>query len=270
MDPTTSSKPRPLALVTGASSGIGAAFASQLAREGFDLLLVARREGRLRELADRLAEAHGAAIHIDPTDLASTSEVERLAATIRGLDRLDLLVNGAGFGTSSPFVETDLDRQLDMIHVHVVAAVTLTHAALAGMVSRGRGSIINVSSVAGWIARAGNTNYSATKAYLTTFTEALSNEVRGTGVRVQALCPGLTWTEFHDTREYAHFDRRRFPSFLWMTADEVASRSLRGLESNRVILVPGWQNRLIVRLARTPLGRWVIHSSRFALRNRKA
>jgi short-subunit dehydrogenase len=259
----------PVALVTGASSGIGAAFASRLAGRGFDLVVLGRREPRLRELAARLERAHDVTVEVCVADLASMVDVEQVARKIRGLDRLDLLVNNAGFGTSTPFAESDLHKQLDMIRVHVLAPVALTRAALEGMLTRRRGGIINVSSVAGWLARPGNTNYAATKSYLTTFTVGLAGELRGSGIQVQALCPGLTRTEFHDSPEYAEFDRRRIPGFLWMTADEVAARSLRGLDTGRVVLVPGWQNRVIVRLARTALGRWVMRSSRFALRNRR-
>jgi short-subunit dehydrogenase len=153
-----------------------------------------------------------------------------------------------------------------MIRLHAEVSIRLTHAVLQHMAPRQRGSIINVSSIAGFVPRPGNANYAATKAYLNTFSLALAEELRGTGVRVQALCPGFTLTEFHDSGEYDHFDRAQVPRFLWMSAEAVARASLRALEGGRVIVIPGRWNRLIVRMAQNPFTRRILLHPRFRAR----
>ncbi|GIV59641.1 MAG: hypothetical protein KatS3mg043_0730 [Rhodothermaceae bacterium] len=189
------------ALITGASSGIGAGFARRLAERGYNLILVARRADRLAELAEELQTRHGIEAEGLPADLATDEGIRRVEARIVDCDTLDLLVNNAGFGTTGRFAEIDLAPQLAMIHVHVIAPVRLIRAALPGMMARGAGGIINVSSVSAFWPNAGSATYSATKAYLNAFSEALAHELRGTGVTVQALCPGFTRTEFHDTED---------------------------------------------------------------------
>lgn len=234
-------------MITGASSGLGAAFARQLAARGYQLTLVARRQGRLEQLAAELRARYGLNVEVLPSDLSQTAGIERVADYIAGQPALDLLINNAGFGTTGRFAECEPTRQLDMIQVHVVASVRLCQVALPGMIRRGRGSIINVSSLVALLPPLpGNVTYTATKSYLARFSEALQLELAGSGVRVQALCPGLTRTEFHSGPEFQHFSPTRTPAFLWMTADQVVSRSLRALENGRgVIYVPGWQNKLI-------------------------
>lgn len=243
------SEPR-TALITGASSGLGASFARQLAARGYQLILVARRQERLERLAAELGARHALRVEVLPADLSQTAGIERVVERIVGQPTLDLLVNNAGFGTTGPFTASDPARQLAMIQVHVVASVRLCQAALPGMIRRGRGSIINVSSVVALLPPLpGNVTYTATKSYLARFSEALQLELSGSGVRVQALCPGLTRTEFHSSPEFKDFGPARTPALLWMTADQVVSRSLRALENGRgVIYVPGWQNKLIVLL----------------------
>ncbi len=228
---------RPLALITGASSGIGADYAAQLAAAGYDLLLVARREARLQALAATLTEQHGIACEVFAADLADEADVDGLVAHIEALPRLDFLVNNAGFGTKGHFSEVALASHVAMIDVHIVAAVWLTRAALPGMIARGRGAVVNVASVAGFYPLPGNATYSATKRYLITFTEALHQEIHGTGVRVQALCPGFTRTEFH---EQSKEPVAGLPDFVWLSAEGVAAHSLRDLERGVVVSVPGW------------------------------
>jgi uncharacterized protein len=239
------------AVVTGASSGIGAAFARKLARQGFDLLLVARRADRLRQLSDELAASHHVRVDLCVADLADAAAVEQVADLLTARLDLELLINNAGFGTVGHFADKELQPQMDMLRVHVLAAARLAGAALPGMIRRGRGGIVNVSSIGAWLPCAGNVQYAATKSYLNTFSEGLQDELRGTGVRVQALCPGFTYTEFHDSKQMRGFDRAQVAKRLWMSADDVAEYSLRALQRNRVIAIPGLHNRLLARILRT-------------------
>lgn len=233
---------RRVALVTGASSGIGAAFARRLAREGYELILVGRRREQLEELAHELGGAETLA-----ADLTREEELARVEARIELATELELLVNNAGFGTRGRFWETPLDAQERMHRLHVMATLRLTRAALAGMVSRGRGGVINVSSVAGFGQSPGNVSYCATKAWMNSFTEGLDLELRGAGspVRVQALCPGFTVTGFHDTMGMS---REGIPAWLWMRAEDVVEESLRGLERGKLLVVPGAIYKMVVAL----------------------
>jgi hypothetical protein len=239
------------ALITGASSGIGAAFARRLAADGYDLVLVARREERLAVLADELGARHGVVVQSLAADLSDPTGVGRLERRVQSLDELDLLINNAGFGARGYFAEADLCEQLKMIQLHVLASVRLTRAALPQMIRRDRGGIINVASLAAFIALPGDATYGATKAYLVSFSQALHEELRGTGVCVQALCPGFTRTEFHSAEQLPESDLARIPAVLWLQADEVVAASLRGVTKGTVVCVPGWKNRLILALART-------------------
>ena len=254
--------PRGRAVITGASAGIGEEFARQLAAAGFDLTLVARREDRLRALADELSAAHGIRAEAWPADLADEADVAALAGALAAADDLALLVNNAGFGTRGEFIEVELERTLAMIRVHVLATVTLCRAAAPGMIARGGGAIINVSSIAAFFPSAGGANYGATKAYLNAFSEALAAELRGTGVAVQALCPGFTTTEFHDVGDYQNFDRGQIPAPLWMPARDVVAESLAALGGRRVIVVPGARYQAIVAVANSPLGNPIRQAAR--------
>lgn len=234
------------AYITGASSGLGAEFARQLAAQGYNLVLVARRLERLEALAVELHQKHNIHAEAWAADLANPEDVARLAERLAHDEDLALLVNNAGFGLSGPLAEAEIGRQLEMLEVHVAATLQLTRAALAGMVARRAGNIINVSSLAGFIPRGGSATYGATKAFLNSFSEALQLELKDTGVRVQALCPGFTYTEFHDVRTVAkNFKRSEIPRFFWQSADEVVRASLAALGSERVIVIPGWRNHLL-------------------------
>lgn len=225
---------RQKALVTGASAGIGAAFANRLARDGYDLVLVARDEKRLQARAKELRGQHGVHVQVLPADLTDRTQsarVEKVAA-----EGLDLLVNNAGFGTFGAFWKLPLDREEEEIRLNVLALVRLSHAALPAMVERNHGAIINVSSLASFQPMPYNATYGATKAYVTSFTEALAEELRGTRVKVQALCPGFTRTEF---QQRAGLHVSSLPSFLWMTAEEVVDASLSALGRGQVVVVPG-------------------------------
>ena len=237
------------ALITGASSGIGAAFARALAARGYDLVLVARREERLAALAAELQGRHAIDAEVLVVDLSQPADVERVVQRVAGLETLEMLINNAGFGTIGRFFKVDLAKSLDMIHVHVIASVRFCRAALPGMIARDRGAIINVASVAAFSPLVGNAMYSATKRFLVTFSQSLQMELAGTGVKVQALCPGFTHTGFHDTPEYERFRRTLIPGFMWMSAEDVVTGSLKALRRGRVVYVPGFKNRLLVALA---------------------
>jgi short-subunit dehydrogenase len=226
---------RPVALITGASSGIGETFAHKLAARGNDLILVARREDRLRKLAAELSSVH---CEIIAADLTTGEGLEAVEQAIRNCAGLELLVNNAGFGTLGRFWVADLRGQELMHQLHVTATMRLTHAALKCMVDRGHGAVINVSSVAAFGQSEGNVSYCATKAWMNSFTQGLDMELRGAGskVKVQALCPGFTMSEFHDT---LGVDRKNIPRFLWMQADAVVEASLRGLQRDQTIVIPG-------------------------------
>jgi short-subunit dehydrogenase len=240
---------RPLALVTGASAGIGAAFARQLAARGYDLALVARRPEPLEALAAELRRTPGLRAEVLPADLSTDAGRGAIERWIAAADSLDLLVNNAGFGTKGRFFEADLAGQDTMHRLHVLAPMRLTHVALQGMVARRRGAVINVSSVAGFFASPGNVSYCATKHWMNVFTEGLAAELAGAGspVKVQTLCPGFTYTEFHDRMGY---DRRLVARWLWLRADDVVDQSLRGLDRGKLYVITGWPYRLAVLAAR--------------------
>jgi short-subunit dehydrogenase len=236
------------ALVTGASSGIGERLAGLLAADGCDLIVVARRAGRLEELAAGLRASHHVQVEVlaaDLTDPAGLLAVEgRLASAS---SPVELLVNNAGFGLSGPFADVPADGAEAQIRLNVLALVRLTHAVLPGMLQRGHGGVLNVSSVAGFLVSPGGATYGATKAFVTSFSESLHTEVSGRGIHVTALCPGLTRTEFHDE---GHERAGSAPAFAWLDAGRVARAGLDAVAAGRPVSVPGAQYKAIVPLAR--------------------
>jgi len=250
---------RDVALVTGASSGIGAEFARALAARKHDLVLVARRRDRLTELAGELTRKHGIEAQVMTADLARREDVEAVAQRIVAEKNLALLVNNAGFGALGDFCAAELAPQSDMHQVHIMAPLRLTHAALPGLVARDRGAVINVSSVAAFVRVPGHTSYNATKAWMCAFSECLHLELQSnrSRVRVQALCPGYTYTEFHDV---LGLDRREIMASrgFWMTPEFVVAESLRALERGNWLVIPGWRYRVIVSLLDT-LPRFLLH-----------
>lgn len=236
-------------MVTGASSGIGEAFARRLAAANHDLVLVARRVDRMRNLADELQQQHGVNTDLVPLDLADSRQVDRLVEKLQGISTLSHLINNAGFGYMGDFVDLPLEKHLRMLDVHVTSLIRLTYAVLPGMLERDEGTVVNVASLAAWTVGPGQAMYNSTKALVKSLTEALHAEVEGTNVRVQALCPGITRTGFHDTDEFANFNKSDMPN-LWMSADEVVDASLASLERNRAVCVPGFKNRVLASLFR--------------------
>ena len=224
------------ALVTGASSGIGAAFATLLARDGSDLVIVARRRDRLEALAEELRAEYGVGVEVLVADLAERENLRTIERLLANERELDLLVNNAGFAAYMPFTQLDPDLAETQIRLQVVAPVRLTRAALPGMISRGRGAIINAASTLGFAGPPERATYSATKAFLITFTERLSAELGGTGVQVQVLCPALTRTEFHGLW---HVDMSRVPPDRFMSSEAVVDASLAGLRLGEVVCIPG-------------------------------
>jgi uncharacterized protein len=231
-----------VALVTGASAGLGVAYAERLAAEGYDLVVVARRRDRLEELARQL----DADVEVLAADLADPEALARVEA--RAAEGVDLLVNNAGFAGYRPFAELDPDMAENLIRVHIVATTRLSRAALPRMIERGSGAIVNVASL---LAFSGSippdplplrATYAACKAYMLTFTQQLAYEVAGTGVRVQVLTPGLIRTEFH---EVAGRDPTKMP-FGMMEPNEVVAASLRGLEAGEVVCTPGLEDESLI------------------------
>jgi short-subunit dehydrogenase len=230
------------ALVTGASAGIGEAMARELAARGADLVLVARRADRLERLQDELTGAH---VEVLQADLADPDDLERVARRCAATtDPIELLVNNAGFGGYGRVWERPYEEARGQIDVNITALVRLSHAAAAAMVAAGRGSILNVSSVAGNQPGPGSAVYGATKSFVTSFSEALAVELRGTGVTVTASCPGLTHTEFHEVAGVQTHPADQ-ASFLWMDARSVALDALDAAAKGTVVRVHGWPNRVL-------------------------
>lgn len=239
------------ALITGASSGIGEAFADVFAAEGFDLVVTARREDRLRALAERLTQKHGTRVHVVALDLAQRDAPQRLHAELaaRGVV-VDALVNNAGYGVPGGYLASPWTRHDEFLQVLVTAVAELTYLFLPGMIERGYGRVINVASLAGLTPPpAGHTLYAAAKAFVIRFSEALSHEVSGHGVHVTAVCPGFTLSEFHDvtgTRDKMN----KLPRWIWLDAPTVARQGFDAVSRGTPVYVNGRLNRLIATLVR--------------------
>jgi short-subunit dehydrogenase len=233
LPPTTGTK---TAVITGASSGIGAAFARRLARDGFSLVLQGRRRELLESLCAGLESAHGIKAEYVTAELSDPQELLALEKKVAEIPDLEILVNNAGFGLVREFHRESVEEQERMIRVHLIATIRLTHAAISGMLRRGHGSIINVSSVAGYLVAPRSNVYAATKAFLNSFSESLHVELHGKGIRIQALCPGYTKTDFHPR---LGLSTSRRVIFSFMPPERVVDASLRALSRHTVICVPG-------------------------------
>ena len=242
-----------LAVVTGAAGGLGAEFCRQLADLGYDLLMIDRDEPALDQLAAEVGTRHGVAIDTRLVNLVDPEALKSLAEHLTALPEVTLLVNNAGFGQSRYFVDIDVDNHMEMVDLHIQTPVRLCHAVLPGMLERNRGSIVNVSSLSAWTPCAGIVQYSATKQYLVTFSQAVSEELKGTKVTIQALCPGFVKTKFFTTQSMGMFDENQIPKWLWVSPEEVVRSSLRRLD--RVIVIPGLACRVLGRLMQMPVAR---------------
>jgi short-subunit dehydrogenase len=242
---TRTTKNRPSALVTGASSGIGAAFAERLAHDGYDLTIVARRRDKLETLAEQLQQKYLVSVEVIAADLSQPEDLQKVENRLEEDSALELLVNNAGFGGYMAFIELDPAKATELINLKVLAVTRLTRAALPGMIARERGSIVNVSSRLAFSGSMGSSQlpkratYAGVNAFINTFTQLLQSELEGTGVQVQGLCPGVVQTEFH---ERVGIDPSRYPTAIVMTPEEVVQASLAGLKLGEVICVPAMED----------------------------
>lgn len=251
------------ALITGASAGIGKTFATQLARRGHDLVVVARNAERLEQLKTQLEDRYSVSVEVLPADLSERLDIQLVADRLSDASRpVDLLVNNAGYGLKKPFLRNEIRDEEDMLTVLVRAVNVLSHAAALAMRERGRGAIVNVSSVAGFMASG---TYSAAKSYVTVFTEGLASELRGTGVTATALCPGFTHTEFHDRAGIK--GNGGLPDFMWLHADPLVKACLDDVDRGKVISIPSTQYKVAATALRV-LPRPIVRMGKLSRRHR--
>jgi short-subunit dehydrogenase len=251
---------RRLALITGASAGIGAAFARILASHGYDVALTARRADRLEALAAEIRLRFGVEAYAIPADLADPAGVDAVLAGVEAQGRVvDMLVNNAGYGLPGTYATTAWADQGKFLQVMLTSVCELTHKVLPGMVERRFGRIVNVASLAGLVpGAAGHTLYAATKGFLVKFSQSLHLENLSTGVHVSALCPGFTYSEFHDVNGTRAQVSQSLPAWLWMGADEVAATGYEAVEANRPVCVPGAPNKTIAAIAKLLPDDWAL------------
>ena len=227
------------ALVTGSSSGIGAVYADRLAKRGYDLILVARNESRLKELASRLSKETGRSITTLAADLNDKSALAKVEAVLKDDPTITMLVNNAGVGSVAPLLQADVGKMEEMIDLNVTALTRLTYAAAPAFVSRGKGTIINISSIVGISPETLNGVYGASKAYVLALSHSLQHELADKGVRIQAVLPGATATEFWDIAGYPH---QNMPASIVMSAEDMVDASLVGLDNGELVTIPGLQD----------------------------
>jgi len=251
---------RRLALITGASAGIGAAFARILAGHGYDVALTARRADRLEALAAEIRLRFGVEAYAIPADLADPAGADAVLAGVEAHGRVvDVLVNNAGYGLPGTYAATTWAEQSVFLQVMLTSVCALTHKVLPGMVERRFGRIVNVASLAGLVpGAAGHTLYAATKGFLVKFSQSLHLENLATGVHVSALCPGFTWSEFHDVNGTRAQLNQSMPDWMWLGADEVAASGYEAVEANRPVCVPGAPNKTIAAIAKLLPDDWAL------------
>lgn len=251
---------RRLALVTGASAGIGAAFAKIYASHGYDLALTARRAERLERLAEEIRLAHGVETLVIPADLADRAAPEHILQHLAAHGRsVDALVNNAGYGVPGGFLEASWETHETFLRVMLTAPTELAYRVLPGMAERRFGRIVNVASLAGLIPGSpGATLYGAVKSYLIKASQSLHLENQASGVHVSALCPGFTYSEFHDVNDTREQISRSAPPWMWLGADEVAAAGYEAAEANRPICVPGAPNKAIAATVKMLPDEWAL------------
>ena len=233
------------ALVTGATSGIGAKYAKLLAKEKFDLVLVARDLSRLNAYAKELNKAYKIKVETLQADLTKPAQLAKVEKRLSSKAKpIEVLINNAGFGIKQSFADSEIKKEQELLDVLVTAPMRLTHAVLPQMLKRDSGVIVNVSSVASWIA--GGT-YSAAKSYLTVFSEYLNTELSRTNIKISALCPGFTRTEFH---QRGKMRMNGLPNFMWLSSDQVVEKSWKYAKAGKAICIPGWQYLILSTIAR--------------------
>jgi len=234
------------ACITGATSGIGAAFAKKLAEQGFDLIITGRRKEIIEAFANNLSNEYKVTVKVIIAELSDDERLDLLSKTVKETENLEILVNNAGFNNKSYFHEEDISLYEKMIKVHNLALIRLCHCALPNMISKGKGTIINVSSIAALVPVPVNSVYSASKSFVKIFSESIHLELKGTGVNVQALCPGMTITDFH---ERIGFDRNTYYKnkglMKAMTPEDVVEISLQYIKKDKAICIPGKHNLLL-------------------------
>ena len=239
----------PIAVITGATSGIGKEFASRFAEKGYDLVITGRRKIQLKEVAKSISSQSGIHVEVSTGDLSNRLYRQRLCTRIRALGNVDVLVNNAGFGINQAFQKTGIDEIRSMIDTHTVATVELIHAVLPGMTGRRRGTIINVSSLGAFIPGFTRSLYLGTKCFNHYFTEALSTELVPLGIRLQSLCPGMTTSDFHRHIHDGNLEKK-MGLLPFMSPEDVVSTSLKSLDSGRVLCIPGAMNKVLYLLAK--------------------
>jgi len=254
-----SDKKRPLCLITGASAGIGEALAREFAKAGWDLALTARREEPMIALAKELKETYGTTSHILPADLAKPGAcADILGRLAKKKAQIDGLVNNAGYGLTGHYLHNDWQAHKDFLTLMLDAPCEMTHMVAAGMKARGFGRIINVASLAGHIPGSrGHTLYGATKSFLIKFSQSLNLEMQPYGVKVSALCPGFTYSEFHDVNKTRRAVNK-MPDWMWMSAEAVAESGFMALEKNRAVYIPGRSNKMIAVIAKLLPDTWAL------------
>ncbi|MDM0005381.1 SDR family oxidoreductase [Variovorax sp. J22G73] len=235
MTANISAKTQGTALITGASSGIGAVYADRLARRGFDLILVARNRERLAALADRLGGETGRKVEVLPADLTDKADIARVEAVLRSRGDITMLVNNAGVGATAPLLASDIDKMEAMISLNVSVLTRLTYAAVPGFVARGAGTLVNIASIVAISPETLNGVYGGSKAFVLALSQSLQHELAGKGVRVQAVLPGATATEFWDI---AGLPVHNLPGEWVMTAEDMVDASLAGLDQGEQVTIP--------------------------------
>jgi hypothetical protein len=235
---------RKTALITGATSGIGRVFADRFAERGYDLIITGRRKKIIDEAAEEISKKFGVTVKVIIAELSEENGIKKVMDAIKKSGSIDALVNNAGFGgKENLFHKVSIDSQIKMIQVHISATVRLTHAVIPGMINNGEGIIINVSSVGAFFPMPGNSIYGSTKAFLNVFSESIHTELKDKGIKIQALCPGFTSTDFH--KQMGIDEKIKNDVKHWMSPEDVVDGSLKALDKNKIIYIAGLRNRLL-------------------------